>query len=66
MRSPAALRKEKVLGTPQVAGGVSAVIVLGATQGRTTPMSASTERQTGQVNIHQENDQNLFAGTGVS
>jgi len=47
MRPLAALRKKKVLGTPQAVGGVSAVIVLGATQGRTTPMSASTERQTG-------------------
>jgi len=28
-------------------------------------MSASTERQTGQVKLQQENDQNLQAGTGL-
>ena len=54
------------MGTPHAAGGVSAVILLGATQGRTTPMRASTERQTGQVKLHQENDQNLITGTGMS
>lgn len=37
MRPPAALRKEQVRGTPQVAGGVCAVIVPVETQGRTTP-----------------------------
>ncbi|CAA7603348.1 Hypothetical protein DEACI_4171 [Acididesulfobacillus acetoxydans] len=29
-------------------------------------MSASTEQQTGQVKLQQENDQNLQAGTGLS
>jgi len=28
-------------------------------------MSASTERQTGQVKLQRENDQNLQAGTGL-
>jgi hypothetical protein len=29
-------------------------------------MRASMERQTGQVKLHQENDQNLYTGTGLT
>ncbi|MCL6557706.1 MAG: hypothetical protein K6U74_02675 [Firmicutes bacterium] len=53
-------------GTPQAAEGVSAVVVPGKNQGRTTQMSASTERETGQVKLKQENDQNIFISIGLS
>lgn len=65
MRPPAALRKRSRYKGDRMWQEESAPSYYLGDQGRTTPMSASTELQAGQVKLHQENDQNLQAGTGL-